>query len=102
MSNVLRPDTSAPTLLYCSRIIAALAAETLDVIVLLGTTNSVSPAEYQAKSRIPPSPSGCSGPSFGPAMKPSSDMVRLVVTLPIAILLAGSRYPSQPDTSLTA
>ena len=35
---------------------------------------SVSPPKYQAKSRSPPSPIDASGPSFGPAIKPSSDV----------------------------
>src|SRR5215208_7169976 len=47
----------------------------------------MSPLEYQSKSRIPPSPSGCSGPSFGPAMNPSSDIVSPEVTLPMSTLL---------------
>src|SRR5215217_2755189 len=87
MSNVLRPVTIAPIEENASCSISAAWDETLNVIPPLGTTYSVSPLEYQSKSRIPPSPKGCSGPSFGPAMNPSSDIVSPLVTLPMSTLL---------------
>src|SRR5215218_5672633 len=87
MSNVLRPVTIAPIEENTSCSISAAWDETLTVIPPLGTTYSVSPLEYQSKSRIPPSPSGCSGPSFGPAMNPSSDIVSPEVTMPTSTLL---------------
>src|SRR5215211_1060612 len=87
MSNVLRPVTIAAIQENASCRISAAWDETLNVIPRLGTTESVSPLEYQSKSRIPPSPSGCSGPSFGPAMNPSSDIVSPEVTLPMYTLL---------------
>jgi hypothetical protein len=40
------------------------------------------PAVHQLKSRPPPSPRGLPGPSFGPAMKPSSDTLRSATTGP--------------------
>src|SRR4030095_6968676 len=42
---------------------------------------SVSPLKYQLKSASPPSPRPFSGLSFGPATKPSSDIVILKTTL---------------------
>src|SRR3712207_4630485 len=87
MSNVLRPVTMAPIESNAPRSISAAWDETSNVISPLGTTKSVSPLEYQSKSRIPRSPRGCSGPSVGPAMNPSSDIVSPEVTLPMATLL---------------
>src|SRR5688572_12672146 len=87
ISNVLRPVTIAPIVVNTPRSISAASDETSNVISPLGTTKSVSPLEYQSKSRIPPSPRGCSGPSFGPAMNPSSDIVSPEVTLPMSTLL---------------
>src|SRR5215216_3753863 len=87
MSNVLRPVTIAPIEENASCSISAAWDETLNVISPLGATKSVSPLEYQSKRRIPPSPSGCSGPSFGPAMNPSSDIVSPEVTLPMSPVL---------------
>src|SRR5215207_4528013 len=87
MSNVLRPVTIAPIEENASCSISAAWDETLNVISPLGATKSVSPLEYQSKSRIPPSPKGCSSPSFGPAIIPSSDIVSPEVTLPMSTLL---------------
>jgi hypothetical protein len=88
MSNVLRPVTNAPILLCAFRRSSALTGETLNTISVPGNLYSVSPPEYQAKSRSPPSPSGDSGPSFGPAMKPSSDIESPVETLPKIIFIS--------------
>src|SRR3712207_2824142 len=87
MSNVLRPVTNAPILLCASRRSPALCGETLNTISVAGNLYSVSPPEYHAKSRSPPSPRGRSGPSFGPAMKPSSDIESPVATFPMFVLL---------------
>jgi hypothetical protein len=87
MSNVLRPVTNAPILLCASRRRSALCGETLNTISVPGSLYSVSPLEYHAKSRSPPSPSGDPGPSFGPAMKPSSDIESPVATFPMFVLL---------------
>src|SRR5215210_6392847 len=57
-------------------------------ISVLGSLYSVSPPEYHDKSRSPPSPKGASGPSFGPAIKPSSDVECPVRTLPMFVLLS--------------
>src|SRR5215216_6540017 len=84
MSNVLRPVTNAPILVCASRSSSALAAEILNTISVPGILYSVSPLEYHAKSRSPPSPRGRSGPSLGPAMKPSSDIESPVATFPMA------------------
>ena len=81
-SNVLRPVTNAPVVLRVSRRSSALSGETLNTISVLGSLYSVSPPEYHAKSRSPPSPRGASGPSFGPARKQSSDVECPVRTLP--------------------
>src|SRR5215208_5684535 len=86
MSNVLRPVTIAPIEENASCSISAAWDETLNVMSPLGATKSVSPLEYQSKSLIPPSPSGCSGTSLGPAMNPSSDIVSPEVTLPMSLL----------------
>jgi hypothetical protein len=83
MSNVLRPVTNAPILLCASRRSPALCGEIMNTISVPGNLYSVSPLEYHAKSRSPPSPRGCSGPSFGPAMKPSSDIESPVATFPM-------------------
>ena len=88
MSNVLRPVTNAPILLCASRRSSALCGETMNTISVPGSLYSVSPREYHAKSRSPPSPRGRSGPSFGPAMKPSSDIDNPVETFPMFVLLS--------------
>src|SRR5919107_3555074 len=87
-SNVLRPVTNAPVVLRVSRRSSALSGETLNTISVLGSLYSVSPPEYHAKSRSPPSPRGASGPSFGPAINPSSDVECPVRTLPMFVLLS--------------
>src|SRR5215210_4929582 len=87
MSNVLRPVTNAPILVCASRRSSALCGETPNTISVPGSLYSVSPLEYHAKSRSPPSPSGDPGPSFGPAMKPSSDIDNPVETFPMFMLL---------------
>src|SRR5918997_4274003 len=91
MSNVLRPVTNAPILLCASRRSSALCGETLKTISVPGNLYSVSPLEYHAKSRSPPSPRGRSGPSFAPAMKPSSEIESPVEILPMFILLSWCR-----------
>jgi hypothetical protein len=88
MSNVLRPVTNAPILPCASRSSSALCGETSNTISVPGSTYSVSPPEYHAKSRSPPSPRGRSPPSFGPAMKPSSDIDNPVDTFPMFVLLS--------------
>ena len=60
----------------------------MNTISVPGNLYSVSPPEYHAKSRSPPSPSGDPGPSLGPAMKPSSDIESPVVTFPMFVLLS--------------
>src|SRR6266545_4531700 len=47
----------------------------------------VSPSLYHLKSRWPPIPNGCSGPSSAPAMNPSTDVDRAVTTI---VMLASS------------
>src|SRR5215218_6187799 len=88
ISNVLRPVTNAPILLCASRRSSTLCGETLTTISVPGSLYSVSPPEYHAKSRSPPSPRGDPGPSFGPAMKPSSDIDNPVETIPMFVLLS--------------
>ena len=88
MSNVLRPVTNTPILLCASRRSSALCGETMNTISVPGNLYSVSPREYHSKSRSPPSPRGRAGPSLGPAMKPSSDMVNPTETFPISALLS--------------
>jgi hypothetical protein len=83
ISNVLRPVTIAPILLCASRRSSALCSETWNTISVPGNPYSVSPPEYHAKSRSPPSPSGDPGPSFGPAIKPSSDIESPVAAFPM-------------------
>jgi hypothetical protein len=87
MSNVLRPVTIAPILLCASRRSSALCGKSLNTISVPGSLYSVSPPEYHAKSRSPPSPSGDPGPSLGPATKPSSDIESPVATFPMFGLL---------------
>ena len=62
---------------------SALCRETLRTGVPSESAISVSPLKYQLKSASPPSPSPFSGLSFGPATKPSSDIVMLKTTFPI-------------------
>jgi hypothetical protein len=88
ISNVLRPVTNAPILLCASRRSSALCGETINTISVPGSLYSVSPPEYHAKSRSPSSPRGDPGPSFGPAMKPSSDIDNPVETFPMFVLLS--------------
>jgi hypothetical protein len=57
--------------------------ETLSTGVPSEIEISVSPLKYQLKSASPPSPKPFSGPSFGPATKPSSDTVMLKTTFPM-------------------
>src|SRR6185437_896672 len=83
-SNVLRPVTKAPVVLLVSRRYSAVCGETLKTISVPGSRYSVSPPKYQAKSRSPPSPIDASGPSFGPAINPSSDVACPVRTFPMA------------------
>ena len=92
ISKVLRPITKAPIVLTDSRRWLALAAETLETISPLGQKNSVSPLEYHLNSRSPPSPKGFSGPSFGPARNPSSDIHNDTTTFPIFNLHACLHY----------
>src|SRR5215216_1585436 len=82
-SNVLRPVTNAPVVVRVWRSSSAVCGETLNTISVPGSLYSVSPAEYHAKSRSPPSPMGASGPSLGPAIKPSSDVECPVRTFPM-------------------
>jgi hypothetical protein len=88
MSNVLRPVTNAPILSFTSRRSSTLWGEILKTIPVPGISYSVSPPEYHSKSSSPPSPRGLSGPSSGPAIKPSSDIVSPTATLPIPVLLS--------------
>src|SRR3712207_3023867 len=60
----------------------------MNTISVPGNLYSVSPLEYHAKSRSPPSPSGDPGPSLDPALKPSSDIESPVVTFPMFALLS--------------
>jgi hypothetical protein len=59
---------------------SALAREILNTISVPGTGNEVSPLVNHLKSRRMS--------SFGPAMKPSSDIVNSVMTFPIRVLLS--------------
>ena len=52
-----------------------------------GPTGSL-PAVHHSKRRPPPSPSGLSGPSLGPAMNPSIDIESATTTLPTTPPLA--------------
>src|SRR5262245_59835401 len=102
ISNVLRPHTPAPSLLNASFINSALCFETLSGGTPSDIKTSVSPLKYQLNRPSPPSPRPFSGPSFGPATKPSSDMVILNVTFPMVMLLsktASFRQRSHPVTS---
>src|SRR6266545_6180182 len=85
ISNVLRPHTSAPVVLIASSRSSALCGETLSTILPSEIGISVLPLKYQLKSWSPPSPKPFSGLSFGPATKPSSDMVMLKTTFPMEI-----------------
>src|SRR5205085_6987085 len=83
-SNVLRPVTKAPVVVLVSRRYSAVCGATLNTISVPGSLYSVSPPMYHAKSRSPPLPIGASGPSFGPAINPSSDVACPVRTFPMA------------------
>src|SRR5262245_20143491 len=83
MSNVLRPHTPAPYVPNASLRSSALCGETLSTILPSEIGISVLPLKYHVKSRSPPSPKPFSGPSFGPATNPSSDMVMLKTTFPM-------------------
>jgi hypothetical protein len=48
------------------------------------SSNTEGSSNAQLWSRIPSSPSPCSGVSFGAAMKPSSDMLMSITTLPMS------------------
>src|SRR5574341_1325967 len=85
ISKVLRPHTPAPYVAIAALRSLALCGETLSSGEPLPTEISVLPLKYQLKSRSPPSPKPFSGPSFGPATKPSSDIVMLKVTFPMFI-----------------
>src|SRR6266498_2587389 len=75
---------TAPTRLAPSSKNFALAADSLNEgKYRLG----VSPSLYHLKSRWPPIPNGCSGPSSAPAMNPSTDVDRAVTTI---VMLASS------------
>src|SRR5688572_12712900 len=52
-----------------------------------GRGRGVSPLLYHANRRSPPSPSGFCGLSFGPATKPSSDIVISRLTLLMQVFL---------------
>jgi hypothetical protein len=58
ISNVLRPVTDAPLVFSTSRRSSVLCDETLKTFSVPGKPYSVSPPEYHAKSRSPPSPNG--------------------------------------------
>ncbi len=88
ISNVLRPVTNAPILLCAFLRSSALCVEILNTISVPGSLYSVSPPEYHAKSRSPPSPRGDPAASFGPAMKPFSDIESPVATFPMFVLLS--------------
>src|SRR6266496_6868672 len=83
ISKVLRPHTPAPYVPIASLRISALCDETLSTMLPSEIGTSVSPLMYHVKSRSPPSPKPFSGPSFGPATKPSSDTVMLKTTFPM-------------------
>jgi hypothetical protein len=83
-SNVLRPVTKAPVVVLVSRRYSAVCGATLNTISVPGSLYSVSPPMYHAKSRSPPLPIGASGPSFGPAINPSSDVACPVRTFAMA------------------
>src|SRR3954451_6757938 len=101
-SNVLRPVTNAPVVVRVWRRNSAVCGATLNTISVPGSLYSVSPPKYQPKSRSPPSPMGVSGPSFGPAINPSSDVECPVRTFPIDFVplpdprLAGSMFRPYP------
>src|SRR5258708_39788161 len=80
ISKVRRPHTPAPDDPIASLRILALCEETLRTGVPSEILTSVSPLKYHLKSESPPSPRPLSGLSFGPATKPSSDMVMLKTT----------------------
>src|SRR6266540_2615914 len=102
ISKVLRPHTPAPYVPNASLRSSALCGETLSTILPSEIGISVSPLKYHLKSRSPPSPNPFSGPSFGPATKPSSDMVMLKTTFPMSIPAPimpgpGQRVPHEYD-----
>src|ERR671911_3245195 len=49
------------------------------------------PADIHRNRRSPPSPSGLSGPSLAPAMKPSADTLRPTMTFPMDPRYGGAR-----------
>jgi hypothetical protein len=91
-SNVRRPNTNAPVVLRVSARYSAVCAETMKTTSLPGSLYSVSPAEYHANSFSPPTPIGASGPSFGPAINPSSETESPVRTFPMMVPSSAPRF----------
>ncbi len=89
-SNVLRPDTNAPVVRRVSARYSAVCGETMNTISVQAACIRCRQPMYQAKSRSPPTPIGASGPSFGPAINPSSDIACPVRTFPMASIICPS------------
>jgi hypothetical protein len=97
MGKVKCPSTKhqRPVVLRVSARYSAVCAETMKTMSLPGSLYSVSPAEYHANSFSPPTPIGASGPSFGPAINPSSETESPVRTFPMMVPSSAPKFAAR-------